>query len=240
MSMTVCDLSAITKPWGIEKRVADLVSSEFFEQGDMERKELNITPIDIMNREKEDQLPQMQVGFIDSICLPIYEVILLNYEIVKRSITNSTFIQAFADLSKDLKPLLEGVKENKKHWLELAQTAQETIKNRKNSIRSMSNGGMNNNNFNYSNGNNNNGDELSNASNESKVMSKIVGKFPLDANGIASNNSLFSTTYIKPQNGLITSYKTPTIVSFNSWKKSDGHEVMDQWELIRKRFFFWE
>lgn len=74
MSMTVCDLSAITKPWEIEKRVADLVSSEFFEQGDMERHELNITPIDIMNREKEDQLPTMQVGFIDFICLPIYEV----------------------------------------------------------------------------------------------------------------------------------------------------------------------
>lgn len=72
--MTVCDLSAITKPWEIEKRVAELVSSEFFEQGDMERQELNITPIDIMNREKEDQLPIMQVGFIDSICLPIYEV----------------------------------------------------------------------------------------------------------------------------------------------------------------------
>jgi dual 3',5'-cyclic-AMP and -GMP phosphodiesterase 11 len=45
MSMTVCDLAAITKPWDIEKRVADLVSSEFFEQGDMERQELNITPI---------------------------------------------------------------------------------------------------------------------------------------------------------------------------------------------------
>jgi dual 3',5'-cyclic-AMP and -GMP phosphodiesterase 11 len=74
MSMTVCDLSAITKPWEIEKRVADQISSEFFEQGDVERQELNITPIDIMNREMEDQLPTMQVGFIDSICLPIYEV----------------------------------------------------------------------------------------------------------------------------------------------------------------------
>lgn len=29
---------------------------------------------DIMNRDKQDQLPLMQVGFIDSICLPIYEV----------------------------------------------------------------------------------------------------------------------------------------------------------------------
>lgn len=94
----------------------------------------------------------------------------------------------------------------------------------------MSNGGLNNNNnYNYSNGNNNNGDEISNASAESKVMSKIVGKFPLDANGIASANSLFATNYIKAQNGLITSYKTPTIVSFNSWKKGDGQsEVMDQ------------
>lgn len=81
MSMTVCDLSAITKPWEIEKRVADLVSSEFFEQGDMERQELNITPIDIMNREKEDQLPMMQVGFIDSICLPIYEVRIFNFHL---------------------------------------------------------------------------------------------------------------------------------------------------------------
>lgn len=45
MSMTVCDLAAITKPWEVEKRVAELVSSEFFEQGDMEREELNITPI---------------------------------------------------------------------------------------------------------------------------------------------------------------------------------------------------
>jgi dual 3',5'-cyclic-AMP and -GMP phosphodiesterase 11 len=81
MTMTVCDLSAITKPWEIEKRVADLVSSEFFEQGDMERQELNITPIDIMNREKEDQLPIMQVGFIDSICLPIYEVSALGIDL---------------------------------------------------------------------------------------------------------------------------------------------------------------
>lgn len=45
MLMTVCDLAAITKPWDIEYRVAELVSSEFFEQGDIERQELNITPI---------------------------------------------------------------------------------------------------------------------------------------------------------------------------------------------------
>ncbi|KAI8042452.1 hypothetical protein M5D96_003765 [Drosophila gunungcola] len=72
MSMTVCDLSAITKPWEIEKRVADLVSSEFFEQGDMEKQELNITPI------------------------------------------------AFATLSDKLEPLVEGVRDNRGHWIDLA------------------------------------------------------------------------------------------------------------------------
>ncbi|XP_003247299.1 dual 3',5'-cyclic-AMP and -GMP phosphodiesterase 11 isoform X2 [Acyrthosiphon pisum] len=101
MLMTVCDLAAITKPWEIEKRVAELVTNEFFEQGDIERRKFNITPIDIMNREKEDQLPMMQVGFIDSICLPIY--------------------QAIADLSEKLEPLIEGVRQNKTHWLEESQ-----------------------------------------------------------------------------------------------------------------------
>ncbi|XP_049803168.1 dual 3',5'-cyclic-AMP and -GMP phosphodiesterase 11-like isoform X2 [Schistocerca nitens] len=105
MTMTVCDLAAITKPWDVEKRVAELVSSEFFEQGDMERQELNITPIDLMNREKEDQLPLMQVGFIDSICLPIYE--------------------AFAALSDKLEPLVEGVRQNRVNWLRLAGVSQD-------------------------------------------------------------------------------------------------------------------
>ncbi|XP_055601122.1 dual 3',5'-cyclic-AMP and -GMP phosphodiesterase 11 isoform X2 [Uranotaenia lowii] len=119
MSMTVCDLAAITKPWEIEKRVAELVSSEFFEQGDMERQALNITPIDIMNREKEDQLPMMQVGFIDSICMPIYE--------------------AFASLSDKLKPLLEGVLTNKAHWIELAQSSKEKFANNNNDSTSHNN-----------------------------------------------------------------------------------------------------
>lgn len=45
MLMTVCDLAAISKPWEVEKRVAELVSAEFFQQGDIERETLNITPI---------------------------------------------------------------------------------------------------------------------------------------------------------------------------------------------------
>jgi hypothetical protein len=95
-------LGAITKPWPIQKKVAKLVAHEFFEQGDIERKELKLEPIDMMNREKLDSLPKMQVGFIDAICLPIYE--------------------SFSVYSENrLQPLLEGCVENKKQWLKLSE-----------------------------------------------------------------------------------------------------------------------
>ncbi|KAI9536553.1 Dual 3',5'-cyclic-AMP and -GMP phosphodiesterase 11A [Dissostichus eleginoides] len=44
MMMTGCDLGAVTRPWKISKQVAELVTSEFFEQGDRERSELKLTP----------------------------------------------------------------------------------------------------------------------------------------------------------------------------------------------------
>lgn len=43
--MTACDVAAITKPWEVQKKVAELVASEFFEQGDIEKEKLNLTPI---------------------------------------------------------------------------------------------------------------------------------------------------------------------------------------------------
>lgn len=43
--MTACDVSAIAKPWEIQRDVAELVFSEFFEQGDMERQQLQEEPI---------------------------------------------------------------------------------------------------------------------------------------------------------------------------------------------------
>lgn len=42
--MTACDVAAITKPWEVQWKVADLVANEFFEQGDIERKEYNKIP----------------------------------------------------------------------------------------------------------------------------------------------------------------------------------------------------
>ncbi|WAQ95525.1 PDE11-like protein, partial [Mya arenaria] len=44
MLMTASDVSAIAKPWEVQKRVADLIASEFFEQGDLEKTQLKIKP----------------------------------------------------------------------------------------------------------------------------------------------------------------------------------------------------
>ena len=59
--MTACDLGAITKPWPTQEKIAGLVSSEFFYQGDLEKKELNMEPIPMMDRSQEMKLPAMQV-----------------------------------------------------------------------------------------------------------------------------------------------------------------------------------
>lgn len=54
----------------------------------------------MMDRKKKDELPKMQVGFINFICMPLYEVL--------------------AKFSCDLKPLLDGVQANKMNWQSLA------------------------------------------------------------------------------------------------------------------------
>ena len=45
MMMTACDVAAITKPWEIQQETAQLVTAEFFEQGDIERNQLGEQPI---------------------------------------------------------------------------------------------------------------------------------------------------------------------------------------------------
>ncbi|XP_076309815.1 dual 3',5'-cyclic-AMP and -GMP phosphodiesterase 11A-like [Tachypleus tridentatus] len=73
MLMTACDLGAGTKPWHVQRKVAELVTNEFFEQGDKEKKQLKIQPPALMDREKKHELPQLQYDWIDSICLPLYK-----------------------------------------------------------------------------------------------------------------------------------------------------------------------
>ncbi|XP_071480419.1 cGMP-specific 3',5'-cyclic phosphodiesterase-like [Diadema antillarum] len=100
MLMTACDVSAIAKPWSIQQRVAELVFSEFFEQGDMEREQLKEEPMAMMDRKKKDELPKMQVGFIDGICMPVYK--------------------NFAAFEPALGPLLDRVEHNRQEWKSLA------------------------------------------------------------------------------------------------------------------------
>ncbi|UXI20107.1 2-oxoglutarate and iron-dependent oxygenase domain-containing protein 3 [Sarcoptes scabiei] len=57
MLMTACDLSAICKPWPIQKRIAELVSNEFYYQGDIETS-LNLNPIPMMDRKQKHNLAQ--------------------------------------------------------------------------------------------------------------------------------------------------------------------------------------
>ncbi|XP_049823253.1 cGMP-specific 3',5'-cyclic phosphodiesterase [Aethina tumida] len=101
MMMTACDVSAIAKPWDVQHRVAKLVADEFFDQGDLEKLQLKEQPVAMMDRERKDELPQMQVGFIDVICLPLYRVLSETFPWVK--------------------PLYQGTLENRKHWQDLAE-----------------------------------------------------------------------------------------------------------------------
>uniref|UniRef100_A0A8C2CMU3 Phosphodiesterase n=1 Tax=Cyprinus carpio TaxID=7962 RepID=A0A8C2CMU3_CYPCA len=109
MLMTACDISAITKPWPVQKKIAELVATEFFEQGDKERRELNVEPIDLMNREKQDKIPSMQVSFIDAICTQLYE--------------------ALTGFSEYCSPLLEGCRTNRQNWKLLAERGEEALLN---------------------------------------------------------------------------------------------------------------
>ncbi|CAH8631309.1 unnamed protein product [Schistosoma curassoni] len=104
MFMTACDVSAITKPWPVQKLTAEMVANEFFEQGDLEKERLNVTPAALMDRERSNELPKLQVSFIDSICMPIYE--------------------AIVQVSPNFEPLLKGCKRNRTCWLILSENGE--------------------------------------------------------------------------------------------------------------------
>lgn len=72
--MTASDIAASSKPWHVQKRVARLVTAEFIVQGDKERQELHIQPQALMDRERQHELPQLQIRWIADICLPLYKV----------------------------------------------------------------------------------------------------------------------------------------------------------------------
>ncbi|KAI2668688.1 cGMP-specific 3',5'-cyclic phosphodiesterase [Labeo rohita] len=104
MLMTASDICAITKPWPVQKQIAELVATEFYAQGDREKCEFNIQPMEVMDRENSTRLPHMQVAYIDGICSPLYE--------------------ALASICESCSPLKEGCRRNRKHWQQLADSGE--------------------------------------------------------------------------------------------------------------------
>eukprot|EP00794_Sanderia_malayensis_P003350 gene3351-3839_t len=103
--MTACDLSGITKPWNIQKKVVHLVTSEFFHQGDIEREKLQVEPKAMMDRKNILQLPKLQVQFFNSTGIPVYKALSL--------------------LSPPLKALAEGATSNRDQWEKLSKDIDE-------------------------------------------------------------------------------------------------------------------
>ncbi|KAM5323101.1 cone cGMP-specific 3',5'-cyclic phosphodiesterase subunit alpha' [Glossophaga mutica] len=108
MMMTACDLSAVTKPWEVQSQVALLVAGEFWEQGDLERTVLQQQPIPMMDRNKKDELPKLQVGFIDFVCTFVYK--------------------EFSRFHKEVTPMLNGLQNNRMEWKSLADEYDAKVK----------------------------------------------------------------------------------------------------------------
>ncbi|KAK4325067.1 hypothetical protein Pmani_004338, partial [Petrolisthes manimaculis] len=111
--MTGCDIAASTKPWDIQfnqvfnhsYRVAKLVTSEFFDQGDLEKTKLKITPPALMDRDRKHELPLLQMRWIKDICLPLFE--------------------GLTKVVPNLALMRDGALRNMAKWSKLAATSQE-------------------------------------------------------------------------------------------------------------------
>uniref|UniRef100_A0A673HJU1 Phosphodiesterase n=1 Tax=Sinocyclocheilus rhinocerous TaxID=307959 RepID=A0A673HJU1_9TELE len=98
MLMTASDICAITKPWPVQKRIAELVATEFYAQGDREKYELNIQPMTFLLHafvlQKKHSVCTVSVFFL--------------------------LFQALASICESWSPLKEGCRRNRKHWQQLA------------------------------------------------------------------------------------------------------------------------
>ncbi|XP_059140359.1 probable 3',5'-cyclic phosphodiesterase pde-5 isoform X2 [Physella acuta] len=98
VAMTACDLCAMFKPWDVQLSLVYIIMEEFWQQGDEEKKR-GITPMQMMDRDKKEELPKLEVGFIQSICIPCYELM--------------------KNVLPETKPMLDGSIKNMKRWQEL-------------------------------------------------------------------------------------------------------------------------
>ncbi|CAG7700563.1 unnamed protein product [Allacma fusca] len=102
--MTAADLCASAKPWEVQAETVRVIFEEFYEQGDLEKKQ-GRTPIPMMDRDKAHQLPSSQVGFLSVICISCYDLL---SQVVPPS-----------------EPLLEGCRKNLIKWKHVAENQSE-------------------------------------------------------------------------------------------------------------------
>ncbi|KAB7502300.1 putative 3',5'-cyclic phosphodiesterase pde-5 [Armadillidium nasatum] len=107
VTMTASDLCASAKPWDIQAETVKVIFEEFYDQGDAEKSAGRI-PIPMMDRNKPEEQPSSQVGFLSGICIPCYGLI--------------------AKLIPSSLPLLDGCKKNLERWKELAEMEDEKKK----------------------------------------------------------------------------------------------------------------
>lgn len=73
MMMTACDVAAISKPWEIQHKIAKLVADEFFDQGDLEKEQLNQQPQVWLTRPvsvlapTENQFHNSSISFVSNV-----------------------------------------------------------------------------------------------------------------------------------------------------------------------------
>jgi len=103
--MTASDLGAMTKPWDYQQKIAGMVAEEFWYQGDLEKTQLSSPLVPMFDRELRHELPKLQVGFCQGVCLPVY--------------------RALGNLNPSLKPLEEAVVRNRDKWEQLSKQEDE-------------------------------------------------------------------------------------------------------------------
>ncbi|OHT07946.1 3'5'-cyclic nucleotide phosphodiesterase family protein [Tritrichomonas foetus] len=127
MLMKVADISNVSRPFEIASKWCDVLSEEFWRQGDMEL-EQGLELSSPLNDRKNNNKPQGQIGFYNFICLPLY--------------------QAIARIFPELEVNVEAVKANLEKWKSIlaeqqaataeqqAKTNEETEKEKENSEKS--------------------------------------------------------------------------------------------------------
>ncbi|XP_062608258.1 cAMP and cAMP-inhibited cGMP 3',5'-cyclic phosphodiesterase 10A-like [Saccostrea cucullata] len=97
LMMTAADLCAVAKPWDTQIETVDRLYNEFYQQGDEEKKQ-GLTPIPMMDRENSKDQPKQQIGFINFICMPLYNTL--------------------SKIINGVEPYVEGCLVNKEKWAE--------------------------------------------------------------------------------------------------------------------------